>query len=70
MIINLAWPRAEFFGPAWYQQYVAVIVIPALALLGAAFYWFIARGRERVLSEHSAQVVPMFPGGGGQADPG
>jgi len=38
MTINLAWPRAEFYGTAWYQQYAAVIFVPATALVGAIYY--------------------------------
>jgi urea carboxylase system permease len=38
MTVNLMWPRAAFYGPAWYQQYIAVIFVPAVALLGAVYY--------------------------------
>lgn len=58
MAVNLAWPRAEFFGPAWYQHYVAVIMVPLIALVGAAYYRLAVRGRGRVLAEHSAAAPP------------
>jgi urea carboxylase system permease len=58
MAVNLAWPRAEFFGPAWYQHYVAVIMVPLIALVGAAYYRLAVRGRQRVLAEHSAVAPP------------
>jgi urea carboxylase system permease len=54
MTVNLAWPRAEFFGPAWYQQYVALIIVPAIAAIGAAYYWLAVRGKQHILPEHSA----------------
>lgn len=38
MTINLAWPRAAFYGTAWYQQYVAIIFVPATALIGVIYY--------------------------------
>jgi urea carboxylase system permease len=57
MTVNLAWPRAEFFGPAWYQQYVALIVVPAVAAIGAVYYWLAVRGKQHVLPEHSARAV-------------
>jgi urea carboxylase system permease len=57
MAVNLAWPRAEFFGPAWYQHYVAVIMVPLIALVGAAYYRVAVRGRKRVLAEHSAATA-------------
>jgi urea carboxylase system permease len=56
MTVNLAWPRAEFYGPAWYQQYIAVIVVPLVLAAGAAYYWFFARGRAHILTEHQASV--------------
>ena len=38
MLVNLAWPRAEFYGTAWYQQYAVVIFVPLLALAGWLYY--------------------------------
>jgi urea carboxylase system permease len=62
MAVNLGWPRAEFFGPAWYQQYVAVFMIPLIALAGAAYYWVAVRGKQQVLAEHrpGAQDAPAL----------
>jgi urea carboxylase system permease len=54
MAVNLGWPRAEFFGGAWYQQYVACFMIPAIAAAGLAYYWLRVRGKQHVLTEHSA----------------
>ena len=56
MAVNLAWPRAEFFGPAWYQQYVAMFMIPGIAIVGAAYYWALA---FEVSSRSSANTVQM-----------
>jgi urea carboxylase system permease len=58
MAVNLAWPRAEFFGPAWYQHYVAVIMVPLIGAVGVAYYLLAVRGRQQVLSEHSASAAP------------
>jgi amino acid transporter len=57
MTVNLAWPRAEFFGPAWYQQYVAVIMVPAITVVGAGYYLLAVRGKQHVLPEHAAGAV-------------
>jgi urea carboxylase system permease len=45
MTVNLIWPRAEFYGPAWYQQYVAVIFVPVIAIAGGIYYWLHQRNR-------------------------
>jgi urea carboxylase system permease len=67
MTVNLAWPRAEFFGPAWYQQYVAVIMVPAIAVVGAVYYWLAVRGKQHVLPEHASGVVAQSSDGGSSA---
>jgi urea carboxylase system permease len=38
MIVNMAWPRAEFYGTAWYQQYAIVIFVPVVLALGSGYY--------------------------------
>jgi hypothetical protein len=51
----MAWPRADFYGTAVYQQYTAVIFVPAILLVGALYYFFFQRGRSlEVLPEHAA----------------
>jgi hypothetical protein len=44
MLVNLAWPRAEFYGTAWYQQYAVVIFVPCMALAGWFYYRVAQRG--------------------------
>jgi hypothetical protein len=60
MAVNLGWPRAAFFGPAWYQQYVAVFMIPAVIVVGAAYYWLRVRGHQHVLSEHQSGAPALM----------
>jgi urea carboxylase system permease len=43
MLVNLMWPRAEFYGDAWYQQYAAVIFVPVVLALGSAYYFTFGR---------------------------
>ncbi|MST32181.1 hypothetical protein GHK86_05500 [Acidimicrobiaceae bacterium USS-CC1] len=38
MTVNLVWPRASFYGPAWYQQYAAVAFVPAVIIIGIVYY--------------------------------
>jgi hypothetical protein len=65
MAVNLAWPRAAFFGPAWYQQYVALFMIPAIAVIGAAYYWLRVRGHQHVLNEHRSSAAALVDGASG-----
>jgi urea carboxylase system permease len=44
MVINMMWPRAEFYGTAWYQQYAAVIFVPATIAAGSAYFFLVKRG--------------------------
>jgi urea carboxylase system permease len=61
MTVNLIWPRAAFYGPAWYQQYIAVIFVPAVAIIGAIYYMARQRRRpaETLIDEPS---LPLSPG--------
>jgi amino acid transporter len=59
MTVNLVWPRAEFYGPAWYQQYVAVIFVPVVMLLGGAYY--LLRQRRRRLDDVPADGAASAP---------
>ena len=36
--LNLIWPRAEFYGTAWYQQYSGILVVVIVLVLGAVHY--------------------------------
>jgi hypothetical protein len=53
-------PRAAFLGPAWYQQYVALFMIPAIAAVGAAYYWLRVRGKQQVLREHQPAEAALL----------
>jgi hypothetical protein len=61
MTVNLIWPRPAFYGPAWYQQYIAVIFVPAVAIIGAIYYMVRQRRRpaETLIDEPS---LPLSPG--------
>jgi urea carboxylase system permease len=62
LIVNMAWPRAETFGPDWHQRYAAVIFTSILLGSGSAYYWFVQRHKTGVLAEHRAQsTVPEKP---------
>jgi urea carboxylase system permease len=56
MIVNLMWPRAEFYGDAWYQQYAAVIFVPVTIALGAAYYFAFRREPAAVAGVSPAEA--------------
>jgi urea carboxylase system permease len=43
MIVNMMWPRAEFYGEAWYQQYAALIFVPLVVVAGSAYFFMVRR---------------------------
>jgi urea carboxylase system permease len=43
MIVNMMWPRAEFYGEEWYQQYAAIIFVPLVLAIGSAYYFLVKR---------------------------
>jgi urea carboxylase system permease len=45
MLVNLAWPRKEFYGSEWYQQYAVIIFVPVLTLLGVLYFLLVQRRR-------------------------
>jgi urea carboxylase system permease len=73
--INIAWPRSAVYDslagtkdasgnviPAhWYWQWIAVLFIGAVVLIGTAYYFAVYRRKPiEVLREHAA-AVPMLP---------
>ncbi|WP_371741914.1 APC family permease [Herbiconiux sp. VKM Ac-2851] len=53
MAVNLAWPRVEVYGSDGLLQYIAVIVIGAVVVLGLAWYLLRGRHRDGTLPEHA-----------------
>ena len=68
MAINLAWPRAEFYGSKWYQQYGPILGIAFVVISGLLLYFGYQRHRMEVLGEHRAtpdelRELPWAPHG-------
>ena len=56
--LNLIWPRAEFHGDAWYQQYSGILVTAAVLAIGAVHYLLVFRDvDEDILPEHRAPAT-------------
>lgn len=56
MLVNLAWPRAEFYGTEWYQQYAVAIFVPLLALAGTGYFFLVQRRRVPGAVEPEAEL--------------
>lgn len=56
MLINLAWPRAAFYGTEWYQQYAVVIFVPILTLAGALYFFLVQRHRAPLAVDPDAEL--------------
>jgi urea carboxylase system permease len=53
--LNLIWPRAEFYGNAWYQEYSGILVTVLVLAIGAVHYRLAFRNeRGEILPEHQA----------------
>jgi urea carboxylase system permease len=52
MTVNLAWPRVEVYGDAGALQYIALIAVAVVVVVGLG--WYLLRGRRRLgtLPEH------------------
>ncbi len=73
--VNIAWPRAAVYDSLagtkdssghvipshWYWQYIAILFIGIVFLIGTAYYFAVYRRKPiEVLREHAA-AVPMLP---------
>ena len=57
-IVNFGWPRQEYYGTAWYQQYSAIIVVGAVLVLGVIHQLLVNRTDEsEAIAEHRAPGV-------------
>ena len=54
MTVNLAWPRVDFYGSKWYQEYGVMTAVAVVVLSGLALYYGYQRERSGVLDEHRA----------------
>ena len=54
LIANMAWPRREVYGEAWYEQYAALLFAAVLMGGGGLYYWLVQRHKTGVLAEHRA----------------
>jgi len=54
MTINLAWPRVDFYGSKWYQEYGVMTAIALVVGAGLILYYGYQQARTGVLDEHKA----------------
>jgi amino acid transporter len=57
MAVNLAWPRKEFYGTKWYQQYGPITGIAIVVGAGLILYYTYQQHRMEVLPEHRAESL-------------
>jgi amino acid transporter len=56
MVINLMWPREEFYGTEWYQQWGPILIVPILLAAGLVWWYAVQQHRGGVLEEHRAEL--------------
>jgi amino acid transporter len=54
MAVNLIWPRDEFYGSLWYQQYGPILATLLVVVVGLAVWFGVQKDRIGVLPEHKA----------------
>ncbi|WP_422931484.1 amino acid permease [Singulisphaera sp. PoT] len=57
IITNVAWPRPEVYGTAWYRLFGAPLATLILLLVGATYYGLIQRHKAGVLESHRAGLA-------------
>ena len=62
MAVNLAWPRAEFYGTKWYQQYGPIIGIVTVFVAGLVLYYGYQQHKMEILPEHRADALSPAQG--------
>ena len=55
MAVNLAWPRDEFYGTKWYQQYGPITGVAVVVGAGLLLYFGYQQHRMEILAEHRAE---------------
>jgi urea carboxylase system permease len=58
MIVNLEWPRANFYGTEWYQKWGPITITIVLTAAGMLIYFLYQKDRIGVLEEHRAAPAP------------
>jgi hypothetical protein len=58
---NIAWPRADVYGSAWYYRFGAYEFIGASFIIGALYYIFIQRHKSDAAVAEAASEIPTLP---------
>jgi urea carboxylase system permease len=57
MVVNLGWPRVEYYGAKWYQEYGVICAVAAVVGSGLILYFGFMKDRVGVLAEHRAESL-------------
>ncbi|MEN3279269.1 MAG: hypothetical protein V7607_409 [Solirubrobacteraceae bacterium] len=57
--LNLIWPRAEFYGDAWYQEYSGILVVAAVLVIGAVHYRLAFRNDRAEIGPEQRTSSPL-----------
>jgi urea carboxylase system permease len=47
LVVNIGWPRAQFYGETWYQRYGAPLYTVVLLTAGLIVFWLVRPDRHR-----------------------
>jgi hypothetical protein len=57
VVINIGWPRPEFYGASPWGRFAAPLATLALVVAGALYFLLFQRRRTGILSEHAAEDI-------------
>jgi urea carboxylase system permease len=57
VIINLEWPRPDYYGVLWYQKYGPMLITLIVFALGIAYWFGAQKNKVEVLKEHRAEAA-------------
>jgi urea carboxylase system permease len=57
--LNLIWPRKEFYGDAWYQEYSGILVVVLVLALGAVHYLLAFRNEPAEVAPEHQPPAPL-----------
>jgi urea carboxylase system permease len=58
LVVNMSWPRAEFYGTDPLGRFAAVLSTGVLLGLGGVYYLVFQRRRTGILPDHAAEAIP------------
>jgi hypothetical protein len=57
--VNIGWPRAEVYGPIWYERFAPLLLTALFVVVGIAYYRIYLRHRIRRAEHRGRGLAPL-----------